>query len=82
MAKTQFPENRIGDKDTKKRKPRPDTEPDDMELEAEREKAFSLNRQKSVFETGSINNAQGINTAPSVFERTAVFKIGGSGEKG
>lgn len=50
--------------------------PPDMELEEELESPHPLflNRNKSVFDSGTGNGQGGINTAPSVFDRGAVFR--------
>ncbi len=74
MAMPQSLENRIKEQNSKKQKPRIDDEPDDMELELERERHFTLNRQKSVFDDDHGNKTPGINTSPSVFEKMAVFR--------
>ena len=50
---------------------RPDEE---MEEEVERPVPMFLNRNKSAFDTGTGNGQDGINNAPSVFDRQAVFR--------
>lgn len=58
----------------KKRKVKPLPTPDEeTEDELERPAPIFLNRQESVFDRSSLNGSSGINTAPSVFEKTAVF---------
>lgn len=66
-------DKRIEEQNKKKNQPMADDEPDDMDIQLERERMQALNRQKSVFDTDSGNNTPGINTAPSVFDKTAVF---------
>ena len=51
--------------------PPPDEE---TEEEMERPRPLFLNRNKSVFDSGTGNGQGGINTAPSVFDTGAVFK--------
>lgn len=67
-------DKRIEEQNKKKQRQMPD-EPDDMELEIERTRMLDLNKQKSVFDSDTGNNAPGINTMPSVFDKTAVFHI-------
>lgn len=66
-------DKRIEEQNKKKNQPKADDEPDDMDIQLERERMQALNRQKSVFDTDSGNNTPGINTAPSLFDKTAVF---------
>lgn len=66
-------DKRIEEQNKKKNQPKADDEPDDMDIQLERERMQALNRQKSVFDTDTGNNTPGINTAPSVFDKTAVF---------
>ena len=47
-----------------------------MEEELERPAFQPINRQKSAFDQGALNRAEGINTAPSVFDRTCLFRTG------
>ena len=58
-------------KQQKSKFPPPDEE---MEEEVERPAHMFLNRNKSVFDTGTGNGQDGINNAPSVFDRQAVFR--------
>ena len=51
--------------------PPPDEE---MEEEMERPRPTFLNKNKSAFDNASGNAQGGINTAPSVFDRHAVFR--------
>ena len=48
---------------------------EELEEEMERPHPMFLNRNKSVFDTGAGNGQDGINTAPSVFDRQAVFRV-------
>ena len=48
-------------------------EPDEVEIELELPRYEPLNAAKSVFDEGLEKRFGGINTAPSVFDRTAVF---------
>ena len=73
MSRTPALDNRITEQNKKKYKQQVDNEPNDMELEMERVRMLALNRQKSVFDSDEGNRTPGINTAPSVFEKTAVF---------
>lgn len=59
----------------RKKKPRPDPD-EETDEEMERPAPVFLNRQKSVFDRSPLNGADGINTAPSVFDKTAVFRTG------
>lgn len=60
----------------KKRKSNPLPTPDEeTEDELERPAPVFLNRQKSAFDSSALNIRDGINTAPSVFDKTAVFRI-------
>ncbi|MBP1577131.1 MAG: hypothetical protein J6C75_01480 [Oscillospiraceae bacterium] len=54
--------------------PEPDEE---TEEEIQRPPLAFLNRQKSAFDSSSINGAGGINSEPSVFDKKAVFRTGG-----
>lgn len=74
MSERKTLDNRINEQNKKKNTPKIDNEPDDMELEETRQPLLALNRQRSVFDTDSGNSTSGINTAPSVFEKTAVFR--------
>lgn len=47
---------------------------EEMEEEMDRPRALFLNRNRSVFDSGTGNGQGGINTAPSAFDRCAVFK--------
>ncbi len=49
-------------------------EPDEVEIELELPRYEPLNAAKSVFDEGLEKRFGGINTAPSVFDRTAVFR--------
>ena len=49
---------------------------DEMEEEMDRPRPFFLNKNRSAFDTGTGNGQGGINTAPSVFDRQAVFRTG------
>ena len=49
-------------------------EPDEVEIELELPRYEPLNAAKSVFDEGLEKRFGGINTAPSVFGRTAVFR--------
>lgn len=49
---------------------------EEMEQEMERPRPIFLNRNRSAFDTGTGNGQSGINTAPSVFDRQAVFRSG------
>lgn len=57
-------------KKQKKNLPPPDEE---MEEEMDRPAFLFLNRNKSAFDSGTGNGQGGINNAPSVFDRQAVF---------
>ena len=74
-------DKRIEEQNQKKNKPKTDDEPDDMDILLERQRMTALNMQKSVFDTDTGNNTPGINTAPSVFEKTAVFRSSEGGPK-
>lgn len=50
---------------------------EELEEEMERPQPMFLNRNKSVFDTGTGNGQGGINTTPSVFDRQAVFHVSG-----
>lgn len=73
MGRSDGMDKRLEEQNRKKRRQSPDDGPDDMELELERERMTALNKRKSVFDTDGGNRSPGINTAPSVFEKTAVF---------
>ena len=75
MGRTPALDNRITEQNKKKLNPPKDDEPNDMELEMDRVRMLALNKQKCVFDSDSGNRTPGINTAPSVFEKTAVFHI-------
>lgn len=66
-------DSRLDEQSKKKNKPIIDDEPDDMDILLDHEIMTALNKQKSIFDTQSGNNTPGINTMPSVFERTAIF---------
>lgn len=66
-------DKRIEEQNKKKNTPVRDDEPDDMDVLLERQRMTALNKQKSVFDSDSGNNTPGINTMPSIFEKTAVF---------
>ena len=53
--------------------PPPDEE---MEEEMDRPRPLFLNKNRSAFDTGAGNGQGGINTAPSAFDRHAVFRTG------
>lgn len=76
MSRTPALDNRITEQNKKKLNQPKDNEPDDMELEMDRVRLLALNKQKSVFDSDEGNRASGINTAPSIFEKTAVFFVG------
>ena len=57
-----------------RRRRRMDEEPEDMEEELPHPPYVALDRAKSVFDRGADKRWGGINTAPSVFDRQAVFK--------
>lgn len=61
------------EKKKKRKSPAPEEE---MEEELERPAFQPINRQKSAFDQGALNRAEGINTAPSVFDRTCLFRTG------
>ena len=50
--------------------------PPDEETEEElaRPRFVPLNKEKDVFDRGAVQTFGGLNTAPSVFDRTAVFR--------
>lgn len=54
----------------KRNLPQPDEE---MEEELERPSFVPLNQKKSMFDSGADKTFGGINTAPSIFSKTAVF---------
>ena len=54
----------------------PPESPDEVEVEMELPHYASLNTSKSVFDEGLEKRFGGINTAPSVFDRSAVFHTG------
>lgn len=60
----------------KKKQRQPPPPDDEMEEELERPAFVPLNKSKSVFDTAQGNRTGGINTAPSVFDRQAVFHTG------
>ncbi len=72
MALKRDLDRRIDQQNKKKRNPPTDNEPEDMELWLQRESGSSINTQKSVFDEKL--GKDGINTAPSVFDKFAVFK--------
>lgn len=49
-------------------------EPDEVEIEMELPRYEPINAAKSVFDEGLEKRFGGINTAPSVFDRSAVFR--------
>lgn len=49
-------------------------EPDEVEIEMELPRYEPINAAKSVFDDGLEKRFGGINTAPSVFDRSAVFR--------
>ena len=51
--------------------PPPDEE---MEEELERPRFIPLNKAKNAFDDNAVRTFSGLNTAPSVFDRTAVFR--------
>lgn len=57
----------------KRNQPPPDEE---MEEELERPRFLPLNQTKTAFDDSAENTFGGINTAPSVFDRKAVFRTG------
>ena len=71
-------DKRIEQQNKKKNLPRPPEE-DEMEEEMELPHFIPLNVRKSVFDSDEGNRAGGINTAPSVFQRQAVFHTDGHG---
>ena len=73
MAFKKDMDRRIDEQNKRKRKPVFDDGPEDMELTIERERGLSIDTQKSVYAAGL--GGEGINTEPSVFDKTAVFKI-------
>lgn len=75
MAFNRALDKRIEKQNMQKRKLGKDYGPEDMELEMERAPQLSLNKQKSVFDTEGGNCTPGINTAPSIFDKTAVFHV-------
>ena len=75
MARTPDLDSRITEQNKKKQNQPKDDEPNDMELEMDRVRTLALNKQKSVFDSDSGNRTPGINTMPSVFEKTAVFHM-------
>lgn len=67
-------DQRMQEQNKKKNNPRPnDDEETDMEMERAMRQA--LNKQRSVFDNDEGNRQGGINTAPSIFDRKAVFRI-------
>lgn len=54
----------------------PPEEPDEVEISMELPLHQPLNTAKSVFDEGLEKRFGGINTAPSVFDRSAVFHTG------
>ncbi|MEG1242157.1 MAG: hypothetical protein RSD32_04300 [Oscillospiraceae bacterium] len=58
---------------TKKKNLPPPAEDDDLDILLEHERNFWLNKQKSAFDTPEGNRSPGINTAPSIFEKTTIF---------
>lgn len=64
-------------RDKTKNLPDPDEE---TEEEMQRPPLSFLNSRKSVFDASSINGAEGINTALSVFDKKAVFRTGSGNE--
>jgi hypothetical protein len=53
------------------KKPEIDPYPDTLEMEKNRERSSSLNRQEGVF----AQPRQGLNRTQSIFEKTAVFHV-------
>ena len=72
MALKKDLDRRIDQQNKKKRTLPIDEEPEDMELWLQRETGNSINTQKSVFDEKF--GRDGINTAPSVFDKFAIFK--------
>ncbi len=58
-----------------KKAPRPPVD-DEMEEEMEWPAFQPINRSRSIFDRSALNQQDGINTAPSVFERQCVFRTG------
>lgn len=75
MAFNRALDKRIEKQNKQKQKPGKDDGPDDIEIEMDRVRQISLNKQKSVFDTEGGNCTPGINTAPSIFDKTAVFHV-------
>ncbi|MEG0780363.1 MAG: hypothetical protein RR426_07130 [Oscillospiraceae bacterium] len=72
MSRRTTLDQRIETQNKKKNLPREDPD-EEMDLELERERNFLLNRQKSIFDQAAGKREDGINTAPSIFDKTAVF---------
>lgn len=53
--------------------PNPEDGPDEMDITMEKPVLESLDTAKSIFDEGLERRFGGINTAPSLFDRTAVF---------
>lgn len=60
----------------KKKAADPDDEDAEIDIREEKEIPRPINKQKSIFDMADGRGASGINTAPSIFEKTAVFHIG------
>lgn len=57
----------------KKKAADPDDEDAEIDIREEKEIPMPINRQKSIFDMADGKGGSGINTAPSAFERTAIF---------
>lgn len=57
----------------KKKAADPDDEDAEIDIREEKEIPKPINRRKSIFDMADGQGGSGINTAPSIFERTAVF---------
>lgn len=63
------------EKDTKKKLPPRSPQEEEMEEELEYPPFQPINLQKNVFDSKSLNETSGINTAPSVFDRQCLFHV-------
>ena len=63
------------EEDKKKKKPPLPPAEDEMEEELDWPPFQAVNLQKSAFDSQALNRREGVNTAPSVFDRQCVFRV-------
>ncbi|MGI5979272.1 MAG: hypothetical protein ACOX66_07200 [Oscillospiraceae bacterium] len=56
-----------------KRASNPDDEDAEIDIRKEKEIPLPINRQRSIFDMAAGKGGEGINNAPSIFEKTAIF---------